>query len=60
MLLIDSVDLNLVDLIDLDQTPPQGINDSANFRFLQRLSVIFGFRSDCPESLASCRDCCAW
>ena len=22
----------------------QGINESANFRFLQRLSVIFGFR----------------
>ena len=26
----------------------QGINESANFRFLQRLSVIFGFRRDCP------------
>ena len=35
---------------------PQGISESANFRFLQRLSVIFGFRRDCPRSLASCRD----
>ena len=26
---------------------PQGINESANFRFLQRLSVIFGFRREC-------------
>ena len=26
----------------------QGINESANFRFLQRQSVIFGFRRDCP------------
>ena len=34
----------------------QGINESANFRFLQRLSVIFGFRRDCPRSPASCRD----
>ena len=25
----------------------QGINESANFRFLQRLSVIFGFHGDC-------------
>ena len=25
----------------------QGINESASFRFLQRLSVIFGFRRDC-------------
>ena len=25
----------------------QGINESANFRFLQRLSVIFGFCRDC-------------
>ena len=39
---------------------PQGINKSANFRFLQRLYVIFGFRWDCPQSLASCRDGCAW
>ena len=39
---------------------PQGINESANFRFLQRLSVIFGFRQDCPWSLASCGDCCGW
>ena len=35
---------------------PQGLNDSANVRFLQRLSIIFGFRRDCPWSLASCRD----
>ena len=34
----------------------QGINESANFCFLQRLPVIFGFRRDCPRSLASCRD----
>ena len=34
----------------------QGINESANFRFLQRLFVIFGLRRDCPFSLASCRD----
>ena len=34
----------------------QGINESANFRFLQRLSVIFVFRRDCPWSLASCQD----
>ena len=34
----------------------QGINESANFRFLQRLSVIFSFRRDCPWCLASCRD----
>ena len=34
----------------------QGINRSANFRFLQRLAVIFGFRRDCPRSPASCRD----
>ena len=27
---------------------PQGINESANLRFLQRLSIIFGFRRDCP------------
>ena len=38
----------------------QSINESACFRFLQRLSFIFGFRRDCPRSLASCRDCCAW
>ena len=31
----------------------QVINESANFRFLQRLSVIFGFRRDCPRSVAS-------
>ena len=37
-----------------DTTLAQGINESANFRFLQRLSVIFGFRRDCPRSLASC------
>ena len=36
----------------------QGINESANFRFLQRLSVIFGFRWVCPWSPASCRDYC--
>ena len=35
------------------------MNESANFHFLQRLSVIFCFRRDCPRSLASCRDCCA-
>ena len=35
---------------------PQGINKSANFRFMQRLFVIFGFRRDCPWSPASCRD----
>ena len=34
----------------------QGTNRSANFRFLQRLAVIFGFRRDCPRSPASCRD----
>ena len=34
----------------------RGINESANFRLLQRLSVIFGFRRDCLGSLASCRD----
>ena len=34
----------------------QGIKESANFRFLQRLSVIFGLRADCPQSLASCGD----
>ena len=42
----------------LDERPvfSQGIIESANFRLLQRLSVIFGFRRDCPRSLASCRD----
>ena len=30
----------------------QGINDSAILRFLQRLSVIFGFHRDCLWSLA--------
>ena len=35
----------------------QGINQSASFRFLPRLSVIFGFRRDCPLSLTFCRDC---
>ena len=46
----------------------QGVNKSANFRFLQRLSVIFGFRQDfhdlllpaettVHEKMASCRDC---
>ena len=44
----------------MERERPQGINESANFRFLQRLSVIFGFRRDCPRSLASCRDCCTW
>ena len=34
----------------------QGINASANFGFLQRLSVIFGFGWDCLWFLASCRD----
>ena len=33
----------------------QSIIESAKFRFLQRLSVIFGFRRDCPWSLASCQ-----
>ena len=33
-----------------------GINETANFRFLQRLSVIFGLGRDCPRSFASCRD----
>ena len=33
---------------NVDTTPSQGINESANFRFLQRLSIIFGFRRDCP------------
>ena len=28
-----------------------GYKESANFRFLQRLPVIFGFRRDCPWSL---------
>ena len=46
---------------------PQGINESANFRFLQRLSIIFGFSRDCrwsascgdyrPRKMASCRVC---
>ena len=36
----------------------QGINELANFHFLQRLSVIFGFHRDCLRSLASCRDYC--
>ena len=36
----------------------QGLNESPNFRFLQRLSIIFGFRWDRPWSLASCRDFC--
>ena len=40
----------------IDHTYSQGINESANFGFLQRLSVIFGFRRDCQWSLASCRD----
>ena len=31
-------------------------HESANFRFLQRLSVIFGLHRDCPWSPASCRD----
>ena len=35
-----------------------GIIDSANFRFLQRLYIIFGFCRDCPRTLASCRDYC--
>ena len=26
----------------------QDINESAIFRFLQRLSIILGFRRDCP------------
>ena len=31
----------------------QGIKESANFRFQQRLSVIFGFLQDCLSYLAS-------
>ena len=38
----------------------QGIKESANFRFLQRLSIIFGLRVDCLRSLASCRDYHPW
>ena len=46
-------------------TRSQDINGSANFHFLHRLSIIFGFRRNCPSSLASsrpgkmasCRDC---
>ena len=38
----------------------QGINKSAYFPFLQRLSVIFGFRRDCLRSLASCQDYRPW
>ena len=34
----------------------QGINESTNFSFLQRLSITFGFHQDSPWSLASCRD----
>ena len=34
----------------------QSINESANFCFLQSLSVIFGIHRDCPWSPASCRD----
>ena len=34
----------------------QGVNESANFRFLQRFSVIFGFHRDGPRSVASCRN----
>ena len=36
----------------------QGIIDSAYFRFLQRLYIIFGFRRDCPRTFASCRGYC--
>ena len=38
----------------IEFSTPQGINESAKFRYLQRLSVIFGFRRYCPQSLASC------
>ena len=34
----------------------QGLHKGGNFRFLQRLSILFGFPLDCPGSLASCRD----
>ena len=40
----------------LFESKSQGINESANFRFLQRLSVIFDFSRDCLWSLASCQD----
>ena len=33
-----------------------GISKSANFRFLPRLSAIFGFRRDRPRDCASCRE----
>ena len=42
----------------LNATYSHGINKSANVRFPQRLSVIFGFRRDYPPwKMASCRDC---
>ena len=42
----------------LNATYSHGINKSTNFRFPQRLSVIFGFRRDYPpRKMASCRDC---
>ena len=40
--------LNMAKNIKTDRSVSQGINKSANFHFLQRLSVIFGFRQDCP------------
>ena len=43
-------------LLSMSFNLSQGINESANFRFLQRLSVIFCFRRDCPRSSTSCRD----
>ena len=41
--------------VESQMNKSQGINESANFRFLQRLSVIFGFRRNCPRSIVSCR-----
>ena len=38
----------------------QGMNQSTNFRFLQRLSIIFGSRRDCLWSLVSCQDYRPW
>ena len=43
-------------LKDMQKIRTQSISESANFCFLQRLSVISGFRRDCPRSHAFCRD----
>ena len=37
-----------IGLFKVFDASPQGINEAAIFRFLQRLSVIFGFCRDCP------------